>query len=129
MRKVNEYNEERNLGPGFHILIVDIHSIHLRSAASRFFVFSITSKSFPAQQIPNYIIEISYIMQKHLINENSFARKTGETAFEGEGRVKNDPGYRWHHRKLVAKRAALPGSSFPCLFLLFFFLFFLLFQS
>ena len=114
MRKVNECNGKRNLGPGFHIFIVDIHSIHLHSAESRFFVFSITSKSFPAQQIQNYIIEISYIMQKHLINENSFARKTGETAFEGEGRVKKDPeklAAKERHHRVPPSHASSSSSS------------------
>ena len=127
MNRVDEYN----VNEIWPILksIVELHSIHLHSSLSRFFTFSKTSKSFPALQFPGYIVKIPCIVQKHLVNENSSARKTGETAFEGEGRVKNDPGYRWLHQKLAAKTVALPGSSFPCLFLLFFFLFFLLFQS
>ena len=85
MGKVNKGNGERNLGPGFHIFIVDIHSIHLHSTESRFFAFSITSESFPALQIPNYIIEIPYIVQKHSVNENSFARKLKKLLSRGMG--------------------------------------------
>ena len=51
-------------------------------------------------------------MQKHLVNENSFARKTEETAFEEKGGVKNKPEYRGHHRNLAAKQRHYRVPSF-----------------
>ena len=85
---------------------------HLHSSLSRFFTFSKTSKGFPALQFSGYIVKIPYIVQKHLVNENSFARKTEETAFEEKGGVKNKPEYRGHHRNLAAKQRHYRVPSF-----------------
>ena len=85
---------------------------HLHSSLSRFFTFSKTSKGFPALQFSGYIVKIPHIVHKHLVNENSFARKTEETAFEEKGGVKNKPEYRGHHRNLAAKQRHYRVPSF-----------------
>ena len=67
---------------------------------------------FSCSAISGYIVRIPYIVQKHLVNENSFARKTEETAFEEKGGVKNKPEYRGHHRNLAAKQRHYRVPSF-----------------